>query len=100
MTREETSGKASPDRGALFFTSPHDNGEPEFDLAELILRLVDHIKLIIFFALTGAALITAPWETLSVAAIIYLLLIPFSMLSYARVRRQRAAQQDEPAPRR
>ncbi len=59
MTREETSGKASNSRGALFFTSAHDNGEPEFDLAELILRLVDHIKLIIFFALTGASLAAA-----------------------------------------
>lgn len=59
MTREETSGKAIPDKGALYFTSARDNGEPEFDLAELILRLVNHIKLIIFFALTGAALAAA-----------------------------------------
>lgn len=62
------------------------------------LRLRRHLRLeaIVVIALTGAALITAPWETLSVAAIIYLLLIPFSMVSYARVRRQRAATPAEP----
>jgi CDP-diacylglycerol---serine O-phosphatidyltransferase len=60
------------------------------------LRLRRHVRLeaIVVIALTGAALITAPWETLSVVAMIYLLLIPFSMASYARVKRQRAAQQD------
>jgi CDP-diacylglycerol---serine O-phosphatidyltransferase len=56
------------------------------------LRLRRHVRLeaIVVIALTGAALITAPWETLSVVAIVYLLLIPLSMLSYARVKRQRA----------
>ena len=57
------------------------------------LRLRRHVRLeaIVIIALTGAALITAPWETLSVVAIIYLLLIPFSVLSYAKVKRQRGA---------
>ena len=34
---------------------------------------------------------TVPWETLSVVAIIYLLMIPASVASYARVKRRRAA---------
>lgn len=56
------------------------------------LRLRSHIRLgaIVVIALLGAALISAPWETLSIAAIFYAALIPFSMAAYAKVRRQRA----------
>ncbi len=59
------------------------------------LRLRRHVRLeaIVVITLTGAALISAPLETMSVVALIYLGLIPFSMWSYARVKRQRAAQQ-------
>jgi CDP-diacylglycerol--serine O-phosphatidyltransferase len=42
------------------------------------------------FALLGTALLTAPWPTLLVIIALYLLLIPFSLASYARVRRRRA----------
>jgi len=38
----------------------------------------------------GAALLTAPWHTLLVVALLYLVMIPFSLASYARVRRRRA----------
>ena len=64
------------------------------------LRLRRHIRLeaIVVIALTGAALVSAPWETLSVAALIYLMLIPFSMWSYAKVKRQRAAPPSADAP--
>lgn len=57
------------------------------------LRLRSHVRLgaIVVIALLGAALLSAPWETLSVAAVIYAALIPFSMASYAKVRRQRRA---------
>lgn len=57
------------------------------------LRLRSHVRLgaIVVIALLGAALLSAPWETLSVVAVIYALLIPFSIASYAKVRRQRAA---------
>src|SRR5690348_2378516 len=41
-------------------------------------------------ALLGAALIVAPWPTLLVLAALYLLMIPFSLASYARVKRRRA----------
>lgn len=55
------------------------------------LRLRSHVRLgaIVVIALLGAALLSAPWETLSVAAIIYAGLIPFSIASYAKIRRQR-----------
>jgi CDP-diacylglycerol--serine O-phosphatidyltransferase len=42
-------------------------------------------------ALLGAALIRAPWHTLLIVAALYLLMIPFSLASYARVRRRRAS---------
>jgi CDP-diacylglycerol--serine O-phosphatidyltransferase len=64
------------------------------------LRLRSHVRLgaILVVALVGAALFSAPWPTLSVAATLYFLLIPFSVASYAKVRRQRGASA-APAPR-
>jgi CDP-diacylglycerol--serine O-phosphatidyltransferase len=68
-------------------------------------RLRSHVRLgaIALVALLGGALLTAPWETLSAAALLYAALIPFSIASYAKVRRQRAAvprgpEPGEPAP--
>ena len=51
----------------------------------------------VVIAVVAGALVTAPWETLSVAAILYAISIPFSIASYARIRRQRAAAQQRPA---
>ena len=57
------------------------------------LRLRSHVRLgaLVVIALVGGALFSAPWPTLSVAAILYALLIPFSIASYAKVKRQRRA---------
>lgn len=44
-----------------------------------------------------AALVSAPWPTLALLATAYLASIPFSVRSYRRVRRQRAASAAEPA---
>jgi CDP-diacylglycerol--serine O-phosphatidyltransferase len=41
-------------------------------------------------AILGAALLTAPWYTLLIVAAGYLLMIPFALASYARVRRRRS----------
>lgn len=41
-------------------------------------------------ALLGAALLTATWYTLLAVAVLYLAMLPFSLASYARVRRRRA----------
>jgi CDP-diacylglycerol--serine O-phosphatidyltransferase len=41
-------------------------------------------------ALFGAALVVAPWQTLLVLAGLYLLMIPFALVSYARIKRRRA----------
>ena len=42
-------------------------------------------------ALLGAALLTAPWHTLLIVSALYLLMIPFALASYARVKRRRAS---------
>ncbi|MGS1017697.1 CDP-alcohol phosphatidyltransferase family protein [Allosphingosinicella humi] len=57
------------------------------------LRLRSHVRLgaLLVVALIGGAIFTAPWPTLSIAAILYALTIPFSILAYGKVKRQRAA---------
>ena len=57
------------------------------------LRLRRHVRLeaIVGIALVGGAILSEPWITLSAVGVIYLAMIPFSMMSYAKVRRQRAA---------
>lgn len=42
-------------------------------------------------ALFGAALLTAPWHTLLIAAALYLVMIPVAFVSYGRVKRRRAS---------
>lgn len=43
-------------------------------------------------AIAGGALFSAPWHTLSALAILYVAMIPFSVASYRKVRRQRVPQ--------
>ena len=62
-----------------------------FSWASLRLRRSVRLEAIVVIALLGGAVVSAPWETLSFVAILYLAMIPFSIASYARVRRQRAA---------
>ncbi|PTQ11607.1 CDP-diacylglycerol O-phosphatidyltransferase [Sphingomonas oleivorans] len=64
-----------------------------FSWSSFRLRPGFRLWVLVLVGLVGAALISAPWATLSVIAILYILAIPFSVRSYARVRRQRAAQQ-------
>jgi hypothetical protein len=42
-------------------------------------------------ALLGAALLNAPWWTLLAISALYLAMMPFSIASYARVKRRRAS---------
>ncbi len=56
----------------------------------LRLRRGVRFEAIALIGLLGAAVISAPWPTLSAVIIGYLLTIPFSARSYARIRRQRA----------
>jgi|SRR5690554_1380018 len=59
------------------------------------LRLRKNIRLeaLAGFALLGVLLISSPWITLSAISIFYIILIPFSIRSYIKVKRQRAMAQ-------
>lgn len=63
-----------------------------FSWGSLRLRRNIRLEAIVLIAILGGALVSAPWHTLSVAALVYLAMIPFSMMSYAKVKRQRARQ--------
>lgn len=55
------------------------------------IRRSSRIFVIAGIGLLGAALVTNPWITLLAISLIYLAMIPFSIASYARVKRRRAA---------
>lgn len=72
-----------------------------FSWTSLRLRRTVRLEAIVVIAIVGGALFSAPWETLSVAALLYLALIPFSITSYNRIRRLReaaAAPPSDPPP--
>ncbi|HWT12375.1 MAG TPA: phosphatidylcholine/phosphatidylserine synthase [Allosphingosinicella sp.] len=69
-----------------------------FSWGSLRLRRNVRLEAIVVIALVGGALVSAPWETLSASALLYLALIPLSIASYARVRRLRAAAPASPPP--
>ena len=57
---------------------------------KLRLRKNFRMEALLFFGLVGAALLTEPWWTLIGICAVYLTLLPIGMVSYARVKRQRA----------
>jgi len=61
-----------------------------FSWGSLRLRRTIRLEAIVIIAIIGGALVSATWETLSVAGLVYLALIPFSVASYAKIRQQRA----------
>jgi len=52
---------------------------------------------LLLVAMAGAALFTAPWHTLSLVMLFYLATIPFSAMSYRRIRRRSATPPMVPA---
>lgn len=62
-----------------------------FSWGSLKLRRTIRLEAIAGFALLGGALLSAPWATLTIVCVLYLALIPFSVASYAKVRRLREA---------
>ena len=62
-----------------------------YSWSSLKLRRNIRFEAIVVVVAVGAALISAPWQTLSAVCVLYLLTLPFSVNSYAKVRRQRAA---------
>jgi CDP-diacylglycerol--serine O-phosphatidyltransferase len=69
-----------------------------FSWTSIRLRRNVRFTAIVVIALVAGALVSAPWETLSVLTIVYALTIPFSILAYARVKRQRGAAAHRPEP--
>lgn len=67
-----------------------------FGWSSIRLRSTFRLPALLGAGLIGAALLSEPWATLSVTAIIYAAVIPFSIASFARVRRQRSSQ-DRPS---
>lgn len=61
------------------------------------LRRSVRFEAVVILVVFVAALVSAPWPTLALMAIVYLATIPFSVRSYRRIRRQRAATSDAPA---
>ena len=61
-----------------------------WSLGSLRLRRNVRFEAIVLIVILGVALFSAPWMALSLIVIVYLGLIPFSVASYARVRRRRA----------
>lgn len=66
---------------------------PTFSWTSLRIRSGWRLFALAGIALLGAALIRAPWITLLAIALLYLAMVPFSIASYARVKRRRASVQ-------
>jgi CDP-diacylglycerol--serine O-phosphatidyltransferase len=63
---------------------------PTYSWASIRIRRDWRMFALAGIALFGAALIRAPWQTLLALAVLYLVMIPFGLASYARVKRRRA----------
>ena len=62
-----------------------------FSWQSLKLRRNVRFEALAMVVLAGAALVSAPWHTFSALCLAYLVAMPFSVASYARVKRRRAA---------
>ncbi len=86
---------------ALFIAVLMISSVPTYGWASIRIRREWRLLSLAGIALLGAALITAPWLTLLAMALVYVACLPFSIASYARVKRRRAipaehASGDEP----
>ncbi|MGV1682464.1 CDP-alcohol phosphatidyltransferase family protein [Sphingopyxis sp. NJF-3] len=64
---------------------------PTYSWSSIRLRRSWRLFALAGVGLLGAALVTAPWPTLLVVCAIYLVLLPFGIASYAKVRRRGSA---------
>ena len=65
---------------------------PTFSWTSIRIRRGSRLFALAGVALLGAALINEPWVTLLAVSVLYLAMLPFSIASYAEVRRRRATQ--------
>jgi CDP-diacylglycerol---serine O-phosphatidyltransferase len=62
-----------------------------FSWGSIRLRSNVRLEAILLVALVGAALFSEPWITLAAVSAVYILMIPFSIRGYAKVRKSRAS---------
>ena len=74
----------------LFIAALMISSLPTYSWASIRIRKGWRLFALAGVALFGAALVVAPWHTLLALSALYLLMIPFALASYARVRRRRA----------
>ncbi|MEO7364742.1 MAG: CDP-alcohol phosphatidyltransferase family protein [Sphingomicrobium sp.] len=63
-----------------------------YSWSSLRIRRGSRLFVIAGIGLLGAALVTQPWITLLVISLVYVAMIPFSIASYGRLKRRRAAE--------
>jgi len=68
------------------------SGLPTYSWSSIRIRRDWRMFALAGIALFGAALIVAPWPTLLTLALLYLVMIPVALGSYARVKRRRASE--------
>ncbi|HTG38356.1 phosphatidylcholine/phosphatidylserine synthase [Sphingomonas sp.] len=68
-----------------------------FSWSSLRLRRNVRFEALAVMVIFAAAIVSAPWQTLSAISIAYVVTIPFSISSYSRVRRQRASSPATPS---
>jgi CDP-diacylglycerol--serine O-phosphatidyltransferase len=74
----------------LFIAALMISSLPTYSWASIRIRRDWRLFALAGIALFGAALVVAPWPTLLALAGLYLVMIPFGLASYARVKRRRA----------
>lgn len=75
----------------LFIAALMISSLPTYSWASIRIRPAWRLFALAGIALFGASLIVAPWVTLLALALLYLVMIPFALASYARVKRRRAS---------
>ena len=73
----------------LFIAALMISSLPTYSWSSIRIRPAWRLFALAGVALFGAALIVAPWVTLLILALLYLLMIPVALASYARVKRRR-----------
>jgi CDP-diacylglycerol--serine O-phosphatidyltransferase len=74
----------------LFIAGLMISSVPTFTWSSIRIRREWRLFALAGVALLGAALVTTPWITLLAIAALYLVMMPFSLASYGRVKRRRA----------
>lgn len=69
-----------------------------YSWSSLKLRSNVRFEALALVVLLGAAMVSAPWHTLSIICVLYLISMPFSIASYAKIRRQRSSGVRTPEP--